>query len=279
MAVISVGTSTLEAKVPLFAPGYPVLILPTGAASDIKSIENFVLGQGFYQALVWKRPIVYKVDISFETIPQSVTNQGVSQSVMVESVPVSAIPVGATQVGSSVQAIEELVKAQEAYVAPEVYFEPEVAIQPTYAEVAQVIASVQQATEASQALEYIQEQMQSLNQVNQGNQIMCTMEAKVCPDGSYVGRVAPNCDFAPCPTQVSQVSQVSQSQNGGSNLMDETEQTIQGTEQEGFDISEYIGGLGLPEWVTGSTWIEGVPNWALLAAGGLGLFLVMGSRR
>jgi len=29
----------------------------------------------------------------------------------------------------------------------------------------------------------------------------CTMEAKLCPDGSYVGRVAPNCDFAECPTR------------------------------------------------------------------------------
>jgi len=29
--------------------------------------------------------------------------------------------------------------------------------------------------------------------------VACTMEAKLCPDGSYVGRVAPNCDFAPCP--------------------------------------------------------------------------------
>ncbi len=28
----------------------------------------------------------------------------------------------------------------------------------------------------------------------------CTLEAKSCPDGSYVGRVPPNCDFAPCPT-------------------------------------------------------------------------------
>lgn len=29
--------------------------------------------------------------------------------------------------------------------------------------------------------------------------IICTMEAKQCPDGSYVGRVPPSCDFAPCP--------------------------------------------------------------------------------
>ena len=28
--------------------------------------------------------------------------------------------------------------------------------------------------------------------------VMCTMEAKQCPDGSYVGRSGPNCEFAPC---------------------------------------------------------------------------------
>lgn len=29
--------------------------------------------------------------------------------------------------------------------------------------------------------------------------VACTMDAKECPDGSYVGRVSPNCDFALCP--------------------------------------------------------------------------------
>jgi hypothetical protein len=28
----------------------------------------------------------------------------------------------------------------------------------------------------------------------------CTMEAKICPDGSAVGRTGPNCEFTPCPT-------------------------------------------------------------------------------
>lgn len=28
----------------------------------------------------------------------------------------------------------------------------------------------------------------------------CTLEAKLCPDGSAVGRVGPNCEFAPCPS-------------------------------------------------------------------------------
>jgi len=29
--------------------------------------------------------------------------------------------------------------------------------------------------------------------------VFCTMDAKLCPDGSYVGRVPPDCEFAPCP--------------------------------------------------------------------------------
>ncbi len=29
--------------------------------------------------------------------------------------------------------------------------------------------------------------------------VACTMEAKICPDGSSVGRVGPDCEFAPCP--------------------------------------------------------------------------------
>lgn len=34
----------------------------------------------------------------------------------------------------------------------------------------------------------------------------CTMEAKLCPDGSSVGRVPPACEFAPCPESAVQPS-------------------------------------------------------------------------
>lgn len=34
---------------------------------------------------------------------------------------------------------------------------------------------------------------------SQPNQTICTMDAKLCPDGSAVGRTGPNCTFAPCP--------------------------------------------------------------------------------
>ncbi len=30
-------------------------------------------------------------------------------------------------------------------------------------------------------------------------EVFCTMEAKMCPDGSYVGRSGPSCEFAECP--------------------------------------------------------------------------------
>lgn len=33
--------------------------------------------------------------------------------------------------------------------------------------------------------------------------VACTMEAKLCPDGSAVGRTGPNCEFAECPTATS----------------------------------------------------------------------------
>jgi hypothetical protein len=34
------------------------------------------------------------------------------------------------------------------------------------------------------------------------NQAACTEEAKICPDGSAVGRTEPNCEFAPCPSDL-----------------------------------------------------------------------------
>jgi hypothetical protein len=37
-----------------------------------------------------------------------------------------------------------------------------------------------------------------------GQDIACTMEAKLCPDGSAVGRTGPDCEFAECPAPISQ---------------------------------------------------------------------------
>jgi hypothetical protein len=35
--------------------------------------------------------------------------------------------------------------------------------------------------------------------LNRGTGVICTMEARSCPDGSSVGRIPPNCEFAACP--------------------------------------------------------------------------------
>jgi hypothetical protein len=38
--------------------------------------------------------------------------------------------------------------------------------------------------------------------INQEAPVACTMDAKACPDGSYVGRIAPDCEFEPCPQPI-----------------------------------------------------------------------------
>lgn len=45
---------------------------------------------------------------------------------------------------------------------------------------------------------YLNYSIWQLNSVGSG-QVACTQEAKLCPDGSYVGRTGPKCEFAACP--------------------------------------------------------------------------------
>ena len=37
--------------------------------------------------------------------------------------------------------------------------------------------------------------------VSEDEAVFCTQDVMRCPDGSYVGRVAPNCEFAACPAE------------------------------------------------------------------------------
>jgi len=43
--------------------------------------------------------------------------------------------------------------------------------------------------------------IQNQNTNNNTQPTACTMEAKICPDGSSVGRSGPNCEFTDCPDQ------------------------------------------------------------------------------
>ncbi len=53
-----------------------------------------------------------------------------------------------------------------------------------------------------------------LGKLNTPQPKACTLEAKICADGSSVGRVGPNCEFAPCPSPSSTNSAVSPAPNG-----------------------------------------------------------------
>lgn len=42
----------------------------------------------------------------------------------------------------------------------------------------------------------------SQNKNQDGDMLACPQDAKICPDGSAVGRTGPNCEFAACPNNV-----------------------------------------------------------------------------
>lgn len=46
------------------------------------------------------------------------------------------------------------------------------------------------------------------------DQVACTMEAKICPDGSAVGRSGPKCEFAECPVAVNEKSLILEAKIG-----------------------------------------------------------------
>jgi hypothetical protein len=55
--------------------------------------------------------------------------------------------------------------------------------------------------------EYSQARRPAYGTDNDGrDNVVCTMEAKQCPDGSYVGRTGPRCEFSPCPVSTSSIS-------------------------------------------------------------------------
>lgn len=50
--------------------------------------------------------------------------------------------------------------------------------------------------------------------------VACTMEAKLCPDGSYVGRIPPKCEFAPCPGNYSWIKNFDDCARAGFPIME-----------------------------------------------------------
>ncbi|MFA6394226.1 MAG: TspO/MBR family protein [Patescibacteria group bacterium] len=82
-------------------------------------------------------------------------------------------------------------------------------------------------------------------------QVFCTEEARLCPDGSYVGRTAPDCEFASCPEAGSRVNTGTSGEAAGF-----------GNEQEEKAIIDYLLTQKYFSWKTkeGSTNFCGVEN-------------------
>ena len=80
-------------------------------------------------------------------------------------------------------------------------------------------------------------------------QVVCAQDAKQCPDGTYVGRTGPNCEFAECPT-----AQQPANETAGPALSEVEGWKIYRTSQYGFEIkypnlskgpSQILGGVML----------------------------------
>jgi len=74
--------------------------------------------------------------------------------------------------------------------------------------------------------------------------VACTMEAKLCPDGSAVGRVGPNCEFAKCPPLNGNQIYLKEGQRDGHLLVQKI-------------YSTYITGLNFPEYPVATN--QGLP--------------------
>lgn len=130
--------------------------------------------------------------------------------------------------------------------------------------------------------------------------IMCTADAKVCPDGSFVGRIGPNCDWAPCPTLTAaqeaarralalnsgvtlspaQLQQAIADGIVGPSTLTSTGAKVCESGYQFLNAQCVVKPSNAVYPVTETQWISGVDNKTLMIAGGVALALMLlgGSR-
>lgn len=62
-----------------------------------------------------------------------------------------------------------------------------------------ILLTVASALVVGIALLFMSRQPKKGTPVETPEQVFCTQDAMMCPDGSYVGRVGPKCEFKACP--------------------------------------------------------------------------------
>lgn len=75
---------------------------------------------------------------------------------------------------------------------------------------------------------------------------VCTMDVKICPDGSYVSRVSPDCNFTPCPSTVVPTvsSEITPKQSSSKSITDESlNSDLKSLESAGLAIDSGIGNI------------------------------------
>ncbi|HKL44246.1 MAG TPA: DUF333 domain-containing protein [Candidatus Absconditabacterales bacterium] len=71
-----------------------------------------------------------------------------------------------------------------------------------------------------------------------GNMVVCTMDAKECPDGSFVSRTGPNCEFEPCPGEKEKTEVNTQEDTKETN--NEPKETIENLDNKGETLSQIL---------------------------------------
>jgi len=91
----------------------------------------------------------------------------------------------------------------------------------------------------------------STDEITNDNLTACTQEARQCPDGSFVGRSGPDCEFASCPVANEDTSSNTETTNETSNIIKYTNNGFEPktiTIKKG-DTVRFVNEGGLGMWV------------------------------
>jgi len=98
-------------------------------------------------------------------------------------------------------------------------------------------------------------------------EVACTLEAKICPDGSSVGRTGPNCEFSSCPARTPAASEEKENGNPKEELVKEIQKLfVEKYPKYAATISIKVNGESESHVWGGVSFKEGAPGGIFLAS-------------